>query len=72
MATCPKCGATIEEDYEFCPSCGASIATRKKKQFAEESYVREGDVCFGEGKRRDWSGLVSFGIFLIIVALFSQ
>lgn len=68
MATCAKCGTRIEKDYEFCPSCGTSITQETKKPIARERHVQE-DICFGEGRRRDWSGLVSFGILLIIVGI---
>jgi len=62
MPTCPKCGADIEKDDEFCRSCGTRLAA--------ESYAQEREVCFGEGeRRRDYSGLVSFGIFLLIVGI---
>jgi len=70
MPTCPKCGAETEKDDEFCRSCGASLATKTTKPPEKESYAQEREVCFGEGERhRDYSGLVSFGIFLLIVGI---
>lgn len=70
MATCPKCGTEIDEDDEFCSSCGSSLTAKTSEPPAKESYARERDVCFGEGeRRRDYSGLVSFGIFLVIVGI---
>jgi len=70
MSTCPKCGAEIDEDDGFCRSCGASLTAKASKPPAKESYARERDVCFGEGeRRRDYLGLVSFGIFLVIVGI---
>jgi hypothetical protein len=70
MATCPKCGADIEKDAEFCNSCGASLKAEASKPTEKESYPREREVCFGEReRRRDYSGLVSFGIFLVIVGI---
>jgi len=70
MATCPKCGAEIEKDDEFCRSCGASLKAKTSKPPEKESYVQEREVCFGEGeRRRDYSGLVSLGIFLVIVGI---
>jgi len=68
MPICPKCGAEIEKDDEFCRSCGASLTTKTNEPVEKESYAREREVCFGEGERyRDYSGLVSLGIFLVIV-----
>jgi hypothetical protein len=70
MPTCPKCGAEVKEDDKFCPYCGTSLATKMDKQVVEERHARERDVCFGEGERRpDHLGLVSFGIFLLIVGI---
>ena len=70
MPTCPKCGAETEKDDEFCRSCGASLATKTTKPSEKESYAQEREICFGEGERRkDYSGLVSFGIFLLIVGV---
>jgi hypothetical protein len=70
MATCPKCGADIEKDEEFCHSCGTPVKAEASKPTEKESYPREREVCFGEGGRhRNYSGLVSFGIFLVIVGI---
>ena len=67
MATCPKCGAEVKEDDKFCPYCGTSLAAKTR---AEERHAQERDVCFGEAERRkDYSGLVSFGLFLLIVGI---
>jgi hypothetical protein len=70
MATCPKCGADIGKDEEFCHSCGAPLKAEASKPTEKESHPREREVCFGEGERhRDYLGLVSFGIFLVIVGI---
>jgi len=70
MPTCPKCGVKIEKDAEFCRSCGTRLVAETSKPLEKESYVQEREVCFGEGeRRRDYSGLVSFGIFLLIVGI---
>jgi len=70
MATCPKCGAEISEDDKFCGSCGASLAVKTNEKVVKESEVKEREVCFGEReRRRDYLGLVSFGIFIVIVGL---
>jgi hypothetical protein len=69
MPTCPKCGAEIEKDAEFCRSCGTRL-TETSQPPEKESSAREREVCFGEGERRvDYSGLVSFGVFLLIVGI---
>jgi hypothetical protein len=63
MPICPKCGAETEKSDEFCHSCGTRLTSG-----TSESPERE--ACFGEGERRgDYSGLVSFGIFLLIVGI---
>lgn len=63
MPSCPKCGAKREKDDKFCHSCGASLTEEKKE-------LPEREVCFGEReRRRDYLGLVSFGIFLLIVGI---
>jgi hypothetical protein len=68
MPTCPKCGAEIEKDAEFCRSCGTHLTAETSKPLEKEGSAREREVCFGEGERRvDYSGLVSFGIFLLVV-----
>jgi hypothetical protein len=70
MPTCPKCGAEAEKDDEFCRFCGTRLVGETSESLEEESSVREREVCFGEGeRRRDYSGLVSFGIFLLIVGI---
>lgn len=71
MATCPKCGAKTDESDVFCRSCGASIPVKTDKPYKEETYVRERGECFGEVERprKDYLGLVSFGIFLLIVGI---
>jgi hypothetical protein len=70
MATCPKCRADVEKDEEFCHSCGAPLKAKASEPTEKESYPREREVCFGGGERhRDFSGLVSFGIFLVIVGI---
>ena len=70
MATCPKCGAETKEDDKFCHSCGASLEAKTNIPQERKSSVQEKDICFGEGeRRRDYSGLMSFGIFLLIVGI---
>jgi len=63
MPSCPKCGAKRDKDDKFCHSCGAPLTEEKKE-------LPEREVCFGEReRRRDYLGLVSFGIFLLIVGI---
>jgi len=70
MPTCPKCGADTNDDDQFCRSCGAPLAVKTSERPVEESYARERETCFGaRERRRDISGLISFGIFLIVVAI---
>jgi len=70
MPTCPKCGAETEKDDEFCRFCGTRLVAETSKPLEKESTSQEREVCFGEGeRRRDYSGLVSFGIFLLIVGV---
>ena len=70
MPTCPKCGAETEKDDEFCRFCGTRLVAETSKPLEKESSAQEREVCFGEGeRRRDYSGLVSFGIFLLIVGV---
>lgn len=66
-----------EKDDQFCHFCGASLkdqtsASEKPAQPSEgQRYAREPeDYCFGRReRRRDYTGLVSFGIFLLIVGI---
>ncbi|MCP8316792.1 MAG: zinc-ribbon domain-containing protein, partial [archaeon] len=59
MPYCKKCGTEYVEGAKYCTKCGAPIAE-------EWRFPRE--ECFGERKaERDYLGLVSFGIFLLIV-----
>jgi uncharacterized membrane protein len=70
MPACPKCGAEIEKDDQFCRSCGAQLATETSKSLEKKTYLHERDVCFGEtGHRADYTGLISFGIFLVVVGI---
>jgi len=70
MPTCPKCGAETEKDDEFCRFCGTRLVAETSEPLEKESSAQEREVCFGEGERhRDYSGLVSFGIFLLIVGI---
>jgi predicted amidophosphoribosyltransferase len=66
MPTCPKCGAEAEKDEKFCRFCGTRLAAETGEPIEKESSAQEREVCFGEGERhRDYSGLVSFGVFLL-------
>lgn len=59
MPYCKKCGTEYIEGAEFCTKCGASVV---------EGWRPPREECFGERKgERDYLGLVSFGIFLLIV-----
>jgi hypothetical protein len=70
MPTCPKCGAEAEKDDKFCRLCGTRLAAETGEPLEKESSAQEREVCFGEGeRRRDYSGLVSFGVFLLIVGI---
>ncbi|HEY4674665.1 MAG TPA: zinc-ribbon domain-containing protein [Candidatus Bathyarchaeia archaeon] len=70
MGTCPKCGAETRDEDLFCRSCGASLTAKPEQQPEKETRVRERETCFGETEhRRDYSELVSFGIFLLIVGV---
>jgi hypothetical protein len=70
MPTCPKCGAETEKDDEFCRVCGTRLIAETGESVEKRSPVYEGEVCFGERERhRDYSGLVSFGVFLLIVGI---
>lgn len=70
MPTCPKCGAETEKDDEFCRFCGTHLVAETSESLERKSSVQEREVCFGEGERyRDYSGLVSFGVFLLIVGI---
>ena len=60
MVSCPRCGAEVKTGDKFCPYCGTLLAV------SGQPY-REREVCFEVERRRDYSGLVSFGIFLLIV-----
>ena len=69
VVACPKCGADVNEDDRFCGRCGSFLSLEAGKvPVQKKRYTRERDACFGEGEReRDQLGLVSFGIFLLIV-----
>jgi hypothetical protein len=67
MGSCPKCGAATKKDDLFCRSCGTSLATEAGEPPAKERYTRERDVCFEGERHADYTGLISFGIFLLIL-----
>ena len=70
MPTCPKCGAETEKGDEFCHSCGTRLVQETGESLERKSSIHEREECFGEGERpRDYSGLVSFGVFLLIVGI---
>jgi len=70
MPTCPKCGAEAEKNDEFCRVCGTRLVGETGEPVERKRYSQERDVCFGEGERyRDYSGLVSFGVFLLMVGI---
>lgn len=69
MATCPKCGAEVDKDDQFCGSCGAPLTTKTEESPVKEHYAREEDVCFEARRHADYTGLVSFGSFLLIVGI---
>ncbi|MCP8304306.1 MAG: zinc-ribbon domain-containing protein [archaeon] len=63
MPYCKNCGAEYSEGARFCPKCGAPVAG-----YEREEWKGPRDECFGERRgKRDYLGLVSFGIFLLIV-----
>jgi uncharacterized membrane protein YvbJ len=69
MPTCPKCGAETEKDDEFCRSYGSRLAAETSEPLEKESPAQEREVCFEGERRRDYSGLISFGVFLLIVGI---
>lgn len=70
MATCPNCGAEAKEDDKYCTYCGASLTAEAGEAIRrEEKPVRERDECFGGRAERDYSGLVSFGFFIITAGI---
>jgi len=59
MPYCKKCGTEYVEGVKYCTKCGAPVTE-------EWRFPRE--ECFGKRREeRDYLGLVSFGIFLLIV-----
>jgi len=69
MATCPSCGAEVKADDKYCIDCGASLTAKAGETIPRERKpVRERDECFG-GAGKDYSGLVSFGFFIIAVGI---
>jgi len=59
MPYCRKCGTEYVEGAKYCAKCGTPVA---------EGWRPPREECFGERRReRDYSGLISFGIFLLIV-----
>ncbi len=62
MPYCRKCGTELSEGVEFCPKCGTPIV-----KYRREELKPPREECFGERRERDYLGLVSFGIFLLIV-----
>ncbi|NWG08990.1 MAG: zinc-ribbon domain-containing protein [Nitrososphaerales archaeon] len=58
MPYCKKCGIEYVEGARYCTKCGTPI----------EGWRPPREECFGERREeRDHLGLVSFGIFLLIV-----
>ena len=37
MTNCPKCGDTINNEWEFCPNCGTNLQTVKQEEFSVSS-----------------------------------
>lgn len=76
LTTCPEFGKKTGLDDQFCRFCGALLkvdteTTGKPAEPAEyEKNTVEPEVCYGERERHaDYTGLVSFGIFLIIIGV---
>jgi len=58
MSYCKKCGTEYVEGAKYCIKCGAPVGEERRPPREE---------CFGERREeRDYLGLVSFGIFLLI------
>ena len=69
MANCPSCGAEVKADEKYCMNCGASLTAGAGETIRRERKpVRERDECFGR-EEKDYSGLVSFGFFIIAVGI---
>lgn len=68
---CKKCGAQIKEEDQFCPSCGEPVKAELETQgWKGRKPIREDELCFGAGeRRRDPLGIVSFGVFLLVVGV---
>jgi len=63
MVYCIKCGAKNEESANFCVNCGGQL-------YPEISRVKRETGCFGEDERgRDFLGIVSFGVFILIIGI---
>jgi hypothetical protein len=76
LTTCPRCGKEAERDDQFCRFCGAPLKVETKtpvkpaEPAEEEKYREEPEFCFGERERHaDYTGLVSFGLFLLIIGV---
>jgi uncharacterized Zn finger protein (UPF0148 family) len=77
LTTCPKCGKVAEKDDLFCRFCGASLKDETKvsekpaQPAKEQRYAREPEeYCFGEREHHaDYTGLISFGLFLLIIGI---
>ncbi|MFQ5711277.1 MAG: zinc-ribbon domain-containing protein [Candidatus Geothermarchaeales archaeon] len=65
MPYCEKRGAQIGEGDRFCSKCGASLAGCRLAR--EEEWRVPWEACFGRRGERDHIGLVSFGLFLLVV-----
>jgi len=82
LPTCPKCGKETSADDEFCQSCGAPLkdqaqtTTSGSSQPTQPTKERrpsweQEDYCYGphEPHYHDLTGLVSFGLFLLIIGI---
>ena len=64
---CSKCGTKVLNPASFCTECGQQL---DQSVYEATPKVQPTDLCFGEKpKERDMMGLMSFGVFLVIVGL---
>jgi len=67
MAYCPKCGKQNADDAKYCNNCGADLATGMGGMggFRRRDEDRCNEECPGRGR----SGLVVWGVIVLIIGI---
>jgi HSP20 family molecular chaperone IbpA len=62
---CPKCGKTVQEDWDFCPYCGYPLKEKYKEEIFEEEFDLENVDKIFNRMEKEFEEFLKFPTFKI-------